>query len=115
MSEHTMGDGRVSPAVRAEGWAAHLDSGGNFKDRQGESWTRHAHAAFTLHDQPFGFTWDDVEVLRFHAEGQRDDSVPIDDVLKVPRSLHAIADRIEALLPPKRTEELLQDMRDGPI
>lgn len=48
----------------------------------------HALAALCLHGQPFGFTWEDVRVLReqFHVNLLQD-----------------LADRIAALLPPEET------------
>ena len=67
---------------------------------QGEGWygkgtDRHALAALALHGQPFGFTREDVELLREH----------------IGRDCHAVhsqaamhlADRIAALLPPEPT------------
>jgi hypothetical protein len=53
---------------------------------------RLAAAALCLHGQPFGFTHDDVELLRYIASGMLDyDYEPVQD----------LADRIEALLPPR--------------
>jgi hypothetical protein len=49
---------------------------------------RHALAALALHGQPFGFTWQDVDLLR--------DAVDYLD----PR-IRTLADRIAALLPPR--------------
>jgi hypothetical protein len=55
-------------------------------------WGLHAVAALCLHGQPFGFTWDDVAMLR--EEG----SVGYPET---GRKLRDLADRIEALLPPE--------------
>lgn len=54
---------------------------------------RHACAALCLYDQPFGFTHEDVEVLRFCANA-------LDDDPRGPQ-LTALAVRISRLLPPK--------------
>lgn len=52
---------------------------------------RHAVAALALHEQPFGFTWDDVAMLRILASPP--DAPPYFPMLD-------LADRIAALLPP---------------
>ncbi len=52
---------------------------------------RHALAALSLYGQPFGFTREDVNLLRYAA------GVCIAD-----RELNGLADRIEALLPPEK-------------
>jgi len=49
---------------------------------------RHATAAILLHDQPFGFTREDVEYLRAGCMGHYNND---------------LANRIEALLPPEDT------------
>lgn len=52
-------------------------------------------AALCLHDQPFGFTWADVEILEFLAT----------ETLLGPAGplrLKPLADRIAALLPPRK-------------
>ena len=51
---------------------------------------RHGAAALCLHEQPFGFTRKDVKTLRAADPAFGDCGI-----------LHAIADRIEALLPPE--------------
>ncbi len=53
----------------------------------------HGVAAYLLHDQPFGFTWEDVDMLKMSAR----------TVLGAMehKALLSIADRIEALLPPE--------------
>lgn len=52
---------------------------------------RHAVAALTLHGQPFGFTWADVDLLR----NRMTPPTPRD------LALGELADRIAALLPPR--------------
>lgn len=59
--------------------------GAYFKER------RHALAALALHDQPFGFAWADVDMLREAAEVQW---TPEKELLE-------LMDRIAALLPPR--------------
>lgn len=56
----------------------------------------HAMAALCLHGQDFGFTREDVALLRFWGRGPEGD-------VRV-RGLLNLADRIEALLPPGLTE-----------
>lgn len=57
---------------------------------------RHALAALALQDQPFGFTREDVRVLRAIAEVIAPDYPADPDA-----DLSSIADRIAALLPPE--------------
>lgn len=57
---------------------------------------RHALAALCLHDQPFGFTWEDVDALREALSCSGTVSSPDD----LPRA-ETTVDRIEALLPPR--------------
>lgn len=60
---------------------------------------RHALAALALHDQPFGFTWEDVDALRCGADMIEDEwgGEPAPDLLN-------LADRIAALVPPRGEE-----------
>lgn len=51
---------------------------------------RHALAALCLHGQPFGFTQEDVDAVLVAA-----DEADMDE-------LQSVADRIEALLPPRK-------------
>ena len=53
----------------------------------------HALAALALHGQPFGFTWDDVELLRMFGNG--------DPMPHIRQQCNDLADRIAALLPPR--------------
>lgn len=64
---------------------------------------KHLVAALCLHGQPFGFTWEDVEGLRSVAAylahmKATDGVIDADGVL-------SIAARIEALLPPKGSDQ----------
>jgi hypothetical protein len=59
---------------------------------------RHALAALCLHEQPYGFSHDDVDVLRHAADGLEHHGIPWPQ-------LYAIADRIAALLPPRPESE----------
>lgn len=54
---------------------------------------RHHVAALALHGQPFGFTWDDVDLLRMFSDG--------DPMEHIRRECNDLADRIAALLPPR--------------
>jgi len=57
---------------------------------------RHALAALCLHGQPFGFTWEDVDLLQEAAiKGRSVTDGPDPD-------FWGLADRIEALLPPRK-------------
>ena len=58
---------------------------------------RHAIAATALHGQPFGFTREDVALLREHFTWD----VTCDVSEGAARSGTSLADRIEALLPPE--------------
>ena len=59
----------------------------------------HGVAALCLHGQPFGFTREDVELVRgLRGRPSEYDSSPIEDD---DPALDALADRIEALLPPE--------------
>ena len=58
---------------------------------------RHGLAAICLYGQPFGFTREDVQMLRFLC-----DKAPYDEEdARLERALLSLADRIEALLPPE--------------
>ena len=68
--------------------------------RQGATFTdrRHALAALALRDQPFGFTHADVTCLRsFLAQSDPGTQAGI----AMNERLYSLADRIEALLPPR--------------
>lgn len=65
----------------------------------------HALAALALHDQPFGFTWEDVDLLLRAAGAVEQESAdcPVFAPSEVPASFRELADRIAALLPPRGT------------
>ena len=54
--------------------------------------SRHGLAALALHEQSFGFRWEDVDFLRMDAE---------DSPRAHAENLRELADRIAALLPPR--------------
>lgn len=95
----------IRPALTPEGWNAPFafapNTAGEVDDTmvvvtpREEVWTikgRHAHAAIALNGQPFGFTWNDVDDLRATAH-----SSPAAFAERITN----LADRIEALLPPR--------------
>lgn len=93
----------IEPALTAEEWAAspNFDNPEDF-DRYGG--TRHALAALALNGQPFGFTHEEVELLRAAAESE---AVGIDDPVERARAgadFNRLADKLEALLPPRETK-----------
>lgn len=102
-------DTSITPALTPEQWAEvredklgegdFLDSyGGEHSVRGGRE---HALVALLLHNQPFGFTWGDVDLLRATAQ-----YVVRGDRLNLwgreADRLNALADRIAALLPPRQ-------------
>ena len=70
-----------------------------FADRK-----RHALAALALHGQPFGFTWEDVDALRYMAEREiyADKYGEQGANAEYGHELNRIAGRIAALLPPRQ-------------
>lgn len=73
---------------------------------------RHALAALALHGQPFGFTREDVKMLRIAADAYEEDSFYFRELIEDdeelpdedpwPARYRAFADRIESLLPPEK-------------
>lgn len=64
----------------------------------------HGLAALALHEQPFGFTWADVEALDLAISDQRDAFEHDEDNSLAHhhlRQLESLRDRIAALLPPR--------------
>ena len=104
-------DRKVEPALTAEEWAGiiaddwTLDSRlaytleeadlGHLEYRAGSAPPRQIAAALCLYGQPFGFTWNDVELLLGIVESM---AVHMPDTAARAISL---ADRIAALLPPR--------------
>lgn len=115
---------KTQPALTPEEWAAWLASTPDFTVSNEDigSWVddniddhdwksteirqRGALAAIALHPdsclqgQPFGFTWEDVEVLRRLGEWNVEDHEYHCDP-EAGRAMLGIADRIAALLPPR--------------
>lgn len=92
----------MSAALTKEEWERHL---GRVYDISGELDTQgrpHALAALCLHGQPFGFTREDVKVLREIHRYVRDGIEPCDQYDD--SRILAIASRIEALLPPEESK-----------
>ena len=59
----------------------------------------HSLAALCLHAQPFGFTWEDVKMLRECADNARNNT-NFDGIEEADHT-DAVADRISVLLPPE--------------
>ena len=59
----------------------------------------HKAAALCLAHKPFGFTWEDVDAIRVTADALEHDGLGV--ALAVP-ALRSIADRIAAILPPRK-------------
>lgn len=87
----------MKPALTAEEWAGVIPS-----DKEGiihgylRLEDKHGMAAQCLHDQPFGFTREDVELLMDEV-AQLKGEFPASDWMR----FWKLADRIEALLPPE--------------
>lgn len=107
----------IEPALTPEEWAARryasdelsemrLEDGALVVEKDtGGAWysdeheytdrDRHALAALALYGQPFGFTRTDVDAIRWAARLLEDNVI-----IGKAHGLLAVADRIEALLPP---------------
>jgi hypothetical protein len=102
-------DTKIKPALSPEQWKKEKDYAGlpyvleraayQVAGRTYETWDEslHALAALCLYGQPFGFSREDVKLLR--------ESWPKGVYISTPHSPHerlcALADRMEALLPPE--------------
>ena len=113
-----MAQSTVKPALTQAEWEKWLAKRGNYVRQQycseaPSGWLtvdgfftaddKPALAAVVLHGQPFGFTWDDVDLLRGVAakdDAERAEIVHPGAVHLFPSPLHGLADRIKALLPP---------------
>lgn len=109
VSESELSVSEIQPALTAEGWSEALAYG---NPRQIDSVfeladpdTCHYIAALALHGQPFGFTWEDVDLLRDYAvmDDHADIRFGYGDIL-------GLADRIAALLPPRERPRDLTDL-----
>ena len=74
------------------GWIEHV----MYTDKNGE----HKAAAMLLHNQPFGFTREDVEWCRKAFSALL--TVGSKSIVVIPSGVLNLANRIEALLPPKQ-------------
>ena len=100
----------MKPALTAEEWAEFDNGEAYVRETESEFRTPlgfrfdagsaseniedpHGVAALCLYGQPFGFTMEDVEALRYEAEYATNGSQAV--------RLFGLADRIEALLPPE--------------
>lgn len=106
---HAMWWKEIIPRIAAgDGWVPLLSDYAGVKNSEG-----HAAAALALYGQPFGFTADDVEIVRRFADGCDGTLGAADDYRVFPdgivmymmymrdvRRLASLADRIAALLPP---------------
>jgi len=83
---------KIEPALTAEEWD--FERGKRFFEilQNKPEWC-HKEAAMYLYDQPFGFTRDDVEELRWLSESHEFSA-------RSELWINNLADRIEALLPP---------------
>jgi hypothetical protein len=92
---------KIEPALRtsdAAEWAYYPPPG-----KAVQEWpthTRHQLAAIALYGQPFGFTWEDVDLLRDYGSYFDDGAERNID------ELHSLAARIAALLPPREEVRL---------
>lgn len=87
----------TKPALTAEEWEA-VDSGASALADITQDYDAHSAAAVLLHDQPFGFTWEDERGLRATAKLLRNLGSPYNDNVS---KILKLADRIAALLPPR--------------
>ena len=85
---------RISPALTPEEWADVLAVGACVALTHAK--TRKAEAAILLYGQPFGFTREDVVMLRCVEVVCRRESL-----VEPASSMASLADRIAALLPPE--------------
>lgn len=90
----------TKPALTADMWHEALRDRAAFAAALQKAWgdevwreNDHALAALALFQQPFGFTWEDVDEL--HNEIMRGYLLRPDDIA-------SLADRIAALLPPRK-------------
>lgn len=102
---------KIKPAMPPEEWKAQLNRSSEDRRRvllhakdeaDADGYlTIHGLAALALHGQPFGFTWEDVDALRWAAGFAVGTSVTTDYTREKSARLSYLADRIAALLPPR--------------
>lgn len=86
--------GRIEPALTPEEWARETQLRIARFGTQIEASERHRYAALLLYGMPFGFTHEDVELLRsLSFSARRHQGNPFD------MRVHSLADRLAALLP----------------
>jgi len=89
----------MKPALTVEEWKDWVKYGDETPAIEQYGNFSHAVAALSLHNQPFGFTREDVEMLR--------STLPADTLIlgkseeQAKWELQELADRIESLLPPE--------------
>lgn len=98
----------TQPALTPEEWGRRMAAGEPSPLIPGDAdrryLDRHATAAVCLHGQPFGFTWEDVDLLRGAADywrPQDGDAREWDGFAARQQAMRDLADRIAALLPPR--------------
>jgi hypothetical protein len=95
----------IEPALTAEEWKAALDNSSVKLHmlRTWASWGAEGNTrklvALALHGQPFGFTWEMVDVLDYVMAIVKSSAAPA--TARVLRDLSGPRDRIAALLPPR--------------
>lgn len=98
-----MNETGIQPALSAEEWASFIEHGARVQVGIGNPTGRmyspmfHGCAAVALQGQPFGFTHADVDLLRSFARASIAGEVP-----HAAAAARSLADRIEALLPPRQ-------------
>jgi hypothetical protein len=93
---------KVQKALSDEHWAEFLalEPGTWARESYGDDWAEGAAlVALLMHGQPFGFTWEDVDAIRNAANALH--ASPAFGLLATPEKLFRVAERIEALLPPR--------------
>ncbi len=105
----------IKPALTEQEWKRFPSWGHSAEPKPGEEplyhRTRHGIAAANLHEQPFGFTREDVTLLRKLWDYAWERSVHAQEksgALAERLALDQIADRIEALLPPEENHGATQ-------
>jgi len=94
----------MKPALTAEEWAKTMSTSDMSHFDRWDMWENiedrpHAIAALCLHEEPFGFTREDVEALRWGADNLCGGSHSVEFRMSV--ACASLANRIEALLSPE--------------
>lgn len=97
-----MSESEINPAYDPEDWPDPTtdrlsEADAHWENAHGECMGRHQAAARALLDQPFGFTWEDVDLLRngliYEQYEYAAHTIPF---------FNDLANRIAALLPPRQ-------------